>query len=202
MTARTAIGLVSVVALTSIGIEFTIQMNQSGAAAALWSLARYFTYLTNALVVVVLGSAALRGSWPGTSLPAAVTVWIAVTGIVYHVLLAPTNDPQGIKALSDFGLHTAVPIGSLLVWIFYAPKRGLTFWEPLVWTIWPLTYATYALLRGLLDGEFPYFFLDPVNSSITAVIAYIIGLGLSFTLSGSLLVMLARFLGKNAVSNL
>ncbi len=201
VSARIAAGLVSLAALTSIGIELMMKAQESGVAAALWSMARYFTFLTNAAVAAVFGAAALRGSWSGATLPAALTVWICVTGLVYHVLLAPTNDPQGIRLLSDFGLHTAVPIGSLAIWVAYCPKDGLNHLGPPVWTLLPLVYATYALLRGLVDGEFPYFFLDPANSGMTVVIGYIIGLGLFFILAGSLLVMLARLLGNDAVPN-
>ncbi len=200
-SARTAAGLVSLAALSCIGIELTVRAKESGVAAALWSMARYFTFLTNAAVTAVLGAAALRGRWSGATLPAALTVWICATGLVYHVLLAPTNDPQGIRLLSDLGLHTAVPIGCFAIWAAYCPKDGLNHFGPLVWTLWPVVYAVYALLRGLVDGEFPYFFLDPAGSGMTVVIGYIIGLGLFFTLAGSLLVILTRLLGNDAVPN-
>ena len=198
---RSATGLVSFAALASIGIEFAIRMGESGAVAALWSLARYFTYLANATVAAVFGAAALCGIWSRAALPAASVVWIAVAAIVYHALLAQSHDPQGIQILSNFGLHTAVPLGCFAVWVTCAPKHGLTFYHSVIWTICPLVYAAYALLRGLLDGVFPYFFLDPASSGIATVIAYIIGLGLFFILSGSLLVMLARLLGKFTVPN-
>lgn len=198
ITARVAAGLVSLVALVSIGIEFAIQTKESGAATALWSMARYFTYLTNAAVAAILGIAALRGSWSNANLPAASTVWIAVTGIVYHAVLAQTHNPQGIQVLTNIGLHTAAPLGCFTVWILYAPKDGLTFKHSLLWTVWPLLYAIYALLRGRMDGIYPYFFLNPVNSGPETVIAYVIGLGLFFTLCGGILVLLARIPGKSA----
>ncbi len=199
--ARIAVGLVSSVALASIGIEFAVRIEESGVLATLWELARYFTYLTSAGLAMALGAAALRGRWPGTALPAAISVWIAVTGIVYHVLLAQSHNPQGMQVLSNLGLHTLVPVGCIAVWIAFCPKHGMTYFDPLVWTVWPLVYALYALLRGLVDGKFPYFFLDPSASGISPVIAYIICLGLFFVLSGCFLVMLTRFPNKHAVSN-
>ncbi len=199
--ARIAVGLVSSVALASIGIEFAVRIEESGVLATLWELARYFTYLTSAGLAMALGAAALRGRWPGTALPAAISVWIAVTGIVYHVLLAQSHNPQGMQVLSNLGLHTLVPVGCITVWIAFCPKHGMTYFDPLVWTVWPLVYALYALLRGLVDGEFPYFFLDPSASGISPVIAYIICLGMFFVLSGCFLVMLTRFPNKHAVSN-
>lgn len=198
--ARIAVGVVSSVAFASIGIEFAVRIEDSGAVAALWALARYFTYLTGAALAVALGTVALRGRWPGTTLPSAISVWIAVTGIVYHVLLAQNHSPEGMRALSNFGLHTLVPVGCIAVWIAYCPKHGMSYLDPLVWTVWPLVYCLYALLRGFVDGNFPYFFLDPSASGMPTVIAYIIALGLFFVLSGCFLVMLTRF-PKYAVSN-
>jgi len=199
--ARIAVGVVSSVAFASIGIEFAVRIEDSGVLPTLWELARYFTYLTSAALAVALGMAALRGRWPGTTLPAAISVWVAVTGIIYHVLLAQSHNPQGVQVLSNLGLHTLVPVGWIAVWITFCPKHGMSYLDPLVWTVWPLVYALYALLRGLVDGEFPYFFLDPSASGISPVIAYIVCLGLFFVLSGCFLVMLTRFPNKHAVSN-
>jgi len=134
--ARIAVGVVSSVAFASIGIEFAVRIEDSGVLPTLWELARYFTYLTSAALAVALGMAALRGRWPGTTLPAAISVWVAVTGIIYHVLLAQSHNPQGVQVLSNLGLHTLVPVGWIAVWITFCPKHGMSYLDPLVWTVW------------------------------------------------------------------
>jgi hypothetical protein len=161
-------------------------------SAALWSLARYFTILTNLLVVVVFAAVALRGRWPGAAWPAAVTVWIVAVGAVYHALLAATHHPEGLDALSNVGLHTVVPLGVFGLWLAAAPKASLGYGGPVIWSAWPLGYAIYAFLRGLADGTYPYFFLDPTDIGVAGVAAYIAGLAIFFIGSGALLVLVAR----------
>jgi hypothetical protein len=145
---------------------------------------------------VVLAITAFRGRWSGPGWPAAVTVWIVATGVVYHALLAATNVSIGIEVWSNVGMHTLVPLLTALLWLIAAPKAPLTYLHPVVWTLYPLLYATYAILRGLIDGRFPYFFLDPARLGWPMVIAFILGLGVFFVASGSALVLIARILGR------
>lgn len=193
-TVRTAAGLIALVAALSLAISFAVDRAELGAPGALWSMARYFTNLTNAVVAVVFGATALRGRWPGAGWPAAATVWIVIVGVVYHVLLAATHNPEGIEVWSNIGLHTVTPLGALALWTAAAPKAPLPATAPLVWTIFPMAYAGYALLRGAFDGVYPYFFLDPAKSGLPTVLAYVLGLGLFFVAAGALLVSAARFL--------
>jgi hypothetical protein len=62
----------------------------------------------------------------------------------------------------------------------------------LVWVACPLVYAVYAIARGLADGTFPYFFLNPDKTGWIGVGAYLIGLGALFYLAGALLVFVAQ----------
>ncbi len=184
------------VALAAIALQFIEEWRQMGAgattAAVLWTMARYFTILTNALVAGVLGYAAMTGRWPGAGWPAGTTVWIIAVGVVYHALLAATHNPQGLEVWSNILFHSVVPLGTAALWLTAAPKAGLTFLAPVVWTFYPLAYALYALLRGLSDGTFPYFFLDPEKSGALGVAAYILGLGAFFLAVGCMLVGITR----------
>ncbi len=194
---RAFAGLIALAAFTSLALQFAAEWQEMGVAATtggvLWSMVRYFTITTNAVVAVVFGVAALRGHWPGASWPAATTVWIIVVGVVYHVLLAATHNPVGYEVWSNIGLHTAVPLGVVALWLASAPKDGLTLVGPVIWTAYPLAYAVYALLRGLADGVFPYFFLDPSKSGMAGVAAYILCLGVFFVIVGSALLAAGRF---------
>jgi hypothetical protein len=193
---RQAAAGLALLALSALALQFRVEWLELGEAAStgrvLWVMARYFTILTNALVVAVFGLAAWRARWPAAAWPAAVTVWIVATGGVYHALLAAANTPAGLEVWSDIGLHSAVPLASLALWWLAAPKSPLGWYLPLIWTGYPLGYAIYAILRGLVDGRFPYFFLDPAKSGVGTVIAYVLGLGVFFVASGSLLIALAR----------
>ncbi len=50
---------------------------------------------------------------------------IAVTGIVYHLVLAPLDDLSGWAAVANFLLHTAAPVVGVLGWLLFGP-RGRT----------------------------------------------------------------------------
>ena len=196
--ARWACAIIALVALASIGFQFRARWlelgDQAGVLSVLWYLARYFTHLTNALVALVLGMAALSGRWPRPARLAAITVWIVAVGVVYHLLLAATHNPEGWEVWASIGEHSIVPAATLALWLAAAPKANLTLAHAAIWALWPLAYAAYAILRGALDGTYPYFFLNPVKSGPGLVAAYVAGLGAFFILSGTGLVALSRLL--------
>lgn len=197
-TTRLACATIALTAAGSIGFQARAQWLEQGDQASLtsvfWELARYFTHLTNALVALALADTALRGRWQNGSLPAALTVWIVAVGVVYHLLLSASHDPQGWEIWANIGEHSIVPAAMLALWLVAAPKTGLTLVHPAIWSLWPLLYAVYAILRGIRDGIYPYFFLDPVTSGIGVVAAYVFGLGVFFLASGAGLVILSRLL--------
>ncbi len=197
---RLCAAAIALAALASLAVQFRVNWVEMGddatTGAVLWKMARYFTILTNLAVAAALARVAWRGAWPGAAWPAALTVWIVAVGAVYHALLAETHHPQGIEVLSNLGFHTVVPLGVLLLWVAAAPKAPLSFMAPLIWTAYPLAYAVYAILRGLSDGIYPYFFLDPAKSGIVIVAAYVLGLGIFFVVLGTTLVAGAKVAGN------
>lgn len=200
--ARWACAAIALVAIASIGFQFRARWlepgHQAGLLPVLWYLARYFTHLTNALVALVLGQAALSGRWPRPAWLAAITVWIVAVGVVYHVLLAATHNPQGWEVWASIGEHSIVPAATLALWLTAAPKANLGLPYAAIWALWPLAYAAYAILRGALDGSYPYFFLNPVKSGPGLVAAYVAGPGAFFILAGAGLVGLSRLLPRKA----
>jgi hypothetical protein len=85
---------------------------------------------------------------------------IAVTGIVYHAVLAGTDQLHGWAAVTNFLLHTASPVAGVLGWIAFGP-RGLTDWRIVGWSIvYPLLWLVFTLIRGEFVGFYPYPFVD------------------------------------------
>ncbi|MGB0499526.1 MAG: Pr6Pr family membrane protein [Rubricella sp.] len=154
-------GIIAVIAWAALAWQFRLNWLETGdAAAAAWDMARYFTVLTNLLVAIVFTRAALTRRKPSAGLSAAVTIYIAVVGGVYHGLLArnlPVSDPE---FWSDHGFHTLVPILVVIWWIAKAPKARLAWSRALAWIAYPLGYLVYAMARGMADGVYPYFFID------------------------------------------
>jgi hypothetical protein len=85
---------------------------------------------------------------------------IAVTGIVYHLVLAADDDPQGWAAVANFLLHTAAPVIGVLGWLLFGP-RGFTDRRIVAWSIvYPLLWLVFTLVRGEFVGFYPYPFVN------------------------------------------
>ena len=91
----------------------------------------FFTILTNILVALVLTAAAsgLRGGWAervaSPSRQAATAVYITVVGLAYQLLLRKLWNPQGAQWLADVLLHSVMPLGYVVYWLFLAPRTRL-----------------------------------------------------------------------------
>lgn len=153
-----AIVLLAVVALT-MRVQLTMAEDGLETGAAIWSMMRFFTVLTTAMVAFVLFMHLVIAP-PRPSQLAGATLATCIVGVVYHLLLADLQDLSGTALLVDHAFHTAVPILTLLWWLLFAPKQGMGAFAPLTWLIWPILYAVYAIGRGLQDGVYPYPFLD------------------------------------------
>ncbi|MBS9717741.1 Pr6Pr family membrane protein [Pseudohalocynthiibacter aestuariivivens] len=201
---RLATVTVAVLTLSSLGAGVRAEVIDLGSTVTseiLWSMARYFTFLTNTLVAVVFSLAAISGRWPRPSLLAALTLWIVAVGAVYHVLLASAHHPTGIAAWSNLGTHTVVPTACLGIWIIAVPKVALRFRDPFIWSLWPLGYAGYVIVRSSFDQAYPYFFLNPELVGVVGVGAYIAGLWLAFVTVGTLFVLATHRIEKAKAEN-
>lgn len=139
----------------------------------------YFTVQSNILLALVTLAAVLRRSWWDTPAGAvargAVTLWICITGLVFHLLLAGTEggdftmtggdaatDGASVAAeVSNQLLHTVTPIMALIGWLVFGSAQRRVRWRwAVLWLVYPLAYLVFALVRGAATGEYPYPFLD------------------------------------------
>jgi hypothetical protein len=158
-----------------------------------WRQARYFTYLTCAIVGIVFARIALSAR-ASAGLCGGVMLWASTVGGVYHGLLA--RDLTGLAWWSDHGLHTVVPTATISWWIFFAPKATLRMSHAAYWLLWPVIYAVYALVRGAFDGRHPYFFLDPPLVGWDKVLLYSGVLTLALWVAGAALVRAVWWSGR------
>ncbi|GAA1680530.1 Pr6Pr family membrane protein [Kribbella yunnanensis] len=85
---------------------------------------------------------------------------IAVTGIVYHLVLAGLDSLTGWAAVANFLLHTATPVLGVLGWALFGP-RGTTDLRIAAWSVvFPLLWLAFTLIRGAFVGFYPYPFVD------------------------------------------
>ena len=178
---------IALTVLASFVTQVILNIPESGGVVeAVWRMLRFFTILTNLTIGIVLARAVLRGALPGAGISAAMTTWIIVVGVVYHGLLYQGHDPATIDFWVDHGFHTLVPVLTVVGWFARADKTGLRWGNAFVWALFPIAYLVYALGRGMADGTFTYFFIDPgavgwggVAMWVAILFALFTGLGLA-----------------------
>lgn len=196
-TARASAALIATLIVVALVIRFSLELEEYGgdAVAALWDMARFFTILTNTLVAGMM-AAAVAGRAPPPVLAGALTLAIAIVGVVYHVLLADLANFTGWSLVSDRLFHYVAPASTVIWWAVFAPKRPLSVTAPLVWLVWPGVYCVYAVARGMVDGTYPYPFLNLGELGWAGLATSVGGLLIAFTIAGYGLWALARLLSR------
>jgi hypothetical protein len=151
----------------------------------LGNFASYFTVESNvyAGVVLVVSGFALtaRGeaAWLAL-LRGAATLYLAITGLVFSLLLAGLEGVEFTAVPWDnLVLHYLMPVAVVADWLLAPPVRRIAFPQGLLWLAFPLVYVVYSLIRGHSAHWYPYPFLDPGPRGYTGVIQSSIGIALS-----------------------
>jgi hypothetical protein len=80
-------------------------------------------------------------------------------------------------------------------WVVFEEKLLSSYKYIVYWLVFPILYCVFSLIRGLFDGFYPYFFLNPNGDipigvgSYTNVILFIIGYAFVFAFLGFLVVV-------------
>lgn len=142
---------------------FTIQSNLIGVAAFAWLVANGDRPRSRGLEL-------LRG---------AAAVYLTVTFVVVIVLLSDV-DVQLQVNWAEFTLHKLFPVIVVLDWIIDPPRVGLGLRDALVWLVYPIAWTAVTMVRGAIDGWYPYPFLDPANGGYTSVAVAIVAITIGF----------------------
>lgn len=195
---RACAALIALVAIASLGAQIVASQADhpdEALLATLWRLGRFFTILTNLMVAVTFAVLAVLGRVTSSVWLGGVALWIAIVGVVYHLLLASTDEvTAGLDWWANTGLHTVVPTVAMLWWLTFAPRQGLSVTAALLWMLWPLVYVCYALGRGQIDGVYPYFFTNPDRIGWVGVGQWTAILAVSFFVAGLAQIALARLI--------
>ncbi|GAA4751443.1 Pr6Pr family membrane protein [Sphingomonas daechungensis] len=189
--------IIALTAWVGLGIQFYATFGTSGSVLeTLWIILRFFTITTNLIVAVTMTAVALDRR-VSSFIHAGVTLAIGLVGVVYVTLLRGLLQLEGAALIADTILHYAVPIMTVLYWIAIAPKYGLRWQHSLLWSLYPLAYFAYAIVRGSIDGRYPYPFMNlaelgPARTALNAV-----GLAIAFVIAGVLMVAFSRLAGRN-----
>ena len=163
----------------------------------------FFTVLTNLLVAITLTILLLvKQSTAGRffSRPAVITaiaLYIFIVGLVYNILLRSVWHPQGLQKLVDELLHVVVPLLFIMYWVLFAPKHNLHWTHTFQWLIFPAVYLVYAMIRGGLEGFYPYPFLDANTLPFGRVFTNCVSLVIVFIVLGLLFVFVGQKLNRS-----
>lgn len=174
----------------------------------------FYTNLSNLLVLVyelalaAVPEGAVRRLLTGSGVALAMTLCIYVTHLIYAFVLLPTahrrDDESWLKGRFSFGnvcVHFITPGLTVLQWLLWQDKAGLTVGHAVWWLVLPLAYFAFAMLRagtgkpiGHTGQLYPYPFLDYPRLGAgrfwlyaTAILTFFFGLGCLFVGIGHLL---------------
>ena len=142
---------------------FTIQSNLIGVAAFAWLIARGDRPRSRGLEL-------LRG---------AAAVYLTVTFVVVIVLLSDV-DVQLQVNWAEFTLHKLFPVIVVADWILDPPQTRLSLRDALVWLVYPIVWTAVTVVRGAVDGWYPYPFLDPANGGYASVAVAVVAITIGF----------------------
>ncbi len=165
----------------------------------------YFTILTNIMVAVCFSSLSLQQgkafrffNKPGVT--TAVTVYIAIVGLVYNLVLRSLWAPQGLQLLVDNLLHSVTPLLTLIYWFVYTSTKEINWKEPVAWMLYPLFYLIYVMIRGSFSDFYPYFFIDVSKLGYSTAFTNAVYVTLSFLFVSYLLIGLGKLRKTQIVS--
>ena len=141
----------------------------------------FFTVLSNMLAAAVLfegGRRQLTGAAPVPDLwRGAAVVYMTVTYVVFAVLLRDLQEElQTHVGWVDSVLHRVTPIVVMVDWLIAPPRATITFRRAMAWLWFPVAWTAFTLVRGAIDGRYPYPFLDPANGGYGVVALYCVAI--------------------------
>lgn len=163
------------------------------------------------LLVRTVRDLARRGvSGTSTASPrwsAAVMMAVTVTMLIYLIVLVPTRFQDGdgdVFSLTDNLIHIVTPCLMIGDWLLFVPKGTLRRFDPLLWTLIPYGYLTFAFVFGALGGEFtpgqryPYPFMNVDELGAAGVARWILALTVALVAVGYVYLLLDRVLSALA----
>lgn len=175
----------------------------------------YFTFFTidTSILAGLLMLVAASYSWRGVVEP----LWFSrarlgivtasvIVAVVYNLLLRglpPAAEDLGYvwPTVPNDVLHIWAPLFLVFEWLIFAPNRTLK-WQAAFWAwAYPFAWLAFTLVRGAIDGWWPYFFIDPTDEGgVPGMIQYIFGI-MAFMFIVASLLLPAQRLAQRVVSS-
>jgi uncharacterized membrane protein len=178
-TGRSWAGMTALIVAAGIVVQLIVTANGNDGffpdnPDRVFNVFAYFTIQSNLLLGGTALMLALQPDRPQSTLFRTLrlngVLCIAVTGIVYHLVLASLDDLSGWAAVANFLLHTAAPLAGVLGWLLFGP-RGRTGSRVVAWSVvFPLLWLAFTLVRGEFVGFYPYPFVDVAEHGYARVL--------------------------------
>ncbi len=120
---------------------------------------------------------------------------IAITAVVYNLLLAGDVKPEGLGMVANVIQHMINPALAWIGWLLFGPAREVTVRRLVLAALVPLAWGVATLVRGALIDWYPYSILDVPRLGYGGVGLYVLAVLVLFLFIGGLLVLLDRRLG-------
>lgn len=177
-------------------------------------LSCYYTILSNILCFIYFSVLVIAQRKKENALiRGAVTMCIAVTGLVYHFMLngfmgtaVGAGVPITALSVSNILVHYAVPLLVILDYFLFVPKGQYKAMYPLAWLVLPYAYFAFAMVRAEVStrtftgfggtSRYPYPFLDVDLYGWDKVILIVLAVTVAFITLGYLSFVFDRLLGK------
>lgn len=134
----------------------------------------YFTIQSNLFVLVIAITLASNPARDGRGWRVArldALLGIAITGIVFALVLAPLVHHDGIAWWVNLGFHQLSPVLAVLGWLLFGPRPRVdrvTVAKALL--IWPVLWIAYTFAHGAITDWYPYPFLDATELGFGAAL--------------------------------
>ncbi|MFC4062332.1 Pr6Pr family membrane protein [Planomonospora corallina] len=172
----------------------------------------YFTVQSNIMLTAYYAWQLSGRGAPSASLKGAVTLFISITGLVYHFMLAHGASPLGllpdgrgddVSQMGSLLLHYVTPAMAFADWLLFDRALRPGWAGPLLWLAYPLAYLVFALTRGALlepgaERRYPYPFLDVDRLGYDGVALQAVVLTAAFAVLGYAVVALHRLVSRTA----
>jgi hypothetical protein len=201
---RVCAGCIAAVAWLGLGARLYADLGVAArdGVSVLGSIADFLSYFSTQANVLVALSMTLAVARP-TAIPplsrpsaqGALAVYMIVTGVTFELLLRTRE--QGLPWVADTIMHVVVPTLYVIYYGLDISKGRLIWWDPLRWLIYPLIYLTYAMVRGTVDGWYPYPFIDVAGIGYAMVLQNALVFLVLFALLGSAVTLADHWMGRH-----
>jgi hypothetical protein len=148
------------------------KVGMAGALTRVIDLFGYFTIWSNALVVFTITTLFLnpkRSDKRFILLRNTSLLMILMTGVLYHLLIAPTAHPQSWNIYTNAFQHYVTPILTVLIWSLVGPRRWFNFRMTISVFAIPTAYLLYTFIRGAIIDRYPYGFFNVIKYGYASV---------------------------------